>query len=125
MSSVNEKILAANEKFMDTFRSGDFAKLASFYTEDAKLLPPGSEMLVGRENVQNFWKGASEMGIKAVRLETSDVLESDQIAVENGRYTLTIQSDESTSVEEVGKYVVVWKFAEDWKLHVDIWNSDK
>jgi uncharacterized protein (TIGR02246 family) len=124
MSNVKEEILAANEKFMEAFRSGDFAKLASYYTENAKLLPPGSEMLVGKENIQNFWKGASEMGIKAVRIETLDVTSSDEIAVENGRYTLTIQPDENTNVEEVGKYVVVWKFADGWKLDVDIWNSD-
>jgi ketosteroid isomerase-like protein len=124
MSSIKEEILAANEKFMDTFRGGDFAKLASYYTENAKLLPPGSEMLIGQENIQNFWKGGSEMGIKAVKLETLEVIESDQIAVEDGRYTLTIQPDENTNVEEKGKYVVVWKFADGWKLHVDIWNSD-
>lgn len=124
MSGLKDEILAANEKFMDAFRSGDFAKLASFYTENAKLLPPGSEMLTGRESIQNFWKGASEMGIKAVKIETLDVTPSEEIAVENGRYTLTIQPDENTSVEEVGKYVVVWKFDDNWKLHVDVWNSD-
>jgi uncharacterized protein (TIGR02246 family) len=124
MSGVKEEILAANEKFMDAFRSSDFAKLASYYTENAKLLPPGSEMLIGKENIQNFWKGASEMGIKAVSIETLDVIPSDEIAVENGRYTLTIQPDENTNVEEVGKYVVVWKLDDGWKLDVDIWNSD-
>lgn len=124
MSDIKEEILAANEKFAATFRSGDFVKLASYYTEDAKLLPPGSDMLIGKESIQNFWKAASEMGIKAVKLETLDIIPSDAIAVENGRYTLTIQPDENTNVEEVGKYVVVWKSADGWKLHVDIWNSD-
>ena len=124
MSNLKEEITAANEKFVETFKSGDFAKLASYYTENAKLLPPGSELLTGKDSIQNFWKGASEMGIKAVKLETLDVLAADEIAVENGKYTLTIEPDENTSVEEVGKYVVVWKFADGWKLHVDIWNSD-
>lgn len=81
-------------------------------------------MLIGKEAIQNFWQGAAEMGVKAVKLETADVIPSDKIAVENGKYTLTIQPDENTEIEEIGKYAVVWKFSDGWKLHVDIWNSD-
>lgn len=38
MNNVKEKIITANEKFVDAFRDSDFAKLASYYTENAKLL---------------------------------------------------------------------------------------
>ena len=51
-----------NDSFVGAFNRGDFATLASMYTEDAYLLPPGSAMFKGRTNVQAFWTAASEAG---------------------------------------------------------------
>jgi ketosteroid isomerase-like protein len=39
------------------------------YTQDACILPPGAEMISGRENIKNFWKTAMDsMDVQAVKL---------------------------------------------------------
>ena len=73
---------------MNAFKRADAANLALLYTEDTKLLPPGSSMLTGREAVKSFQQGAMDMGIKEAKLETLDV-ESDGelLAYEIGKFT--------------------------------------
>jgi hypothetical protein len=47
MGDTLNAIKAANEKFMSAFKAGDAGAIAALYTEDAKLLPPNSELMTG------------------------------------------------------------------------------
>ncbi len=113
-----------NDAFEAAFNKGDFAALANMYTEDAYLLPPGSELAKGRSNVQTFWTKAGE-GVGDLKLTTLDVkpLGSDA-AREVGTFSLMTKGQQRQQV--VGKYVVVWqKVGSEWKLATDIWNTTK
>lgn len=117
-------IEAANRNFMEAFRQGDAAGVASCYTEQARILPPGSEMLQGRAAIQSFWQAVIKSGVTEAKLETLDVEGREAGLVrEIGQYVLTVQQGHET-VYSPGKYVVIWKQeAGNWKLDVDIWNS--
>ncbi len=113
-----------NDAFEAAFNKGDFAAIGQFYTEDAYLLPPGSEMVKGRTNIQAFWTSAGE-AMSDFKLTTLDVkpLGSDA-AREVGTFSLMTKGQQRQQM--TGKYVVVWqKVGSDWKLATDIWNSDK
>ena len=117
-------IQSLNDKFAAAFNAGDFAAVASHYTEDAVLLPPGAEMMKGRSAIQTFWKAAAE-GVSDLKLTATDVkpLGTDA-AREIGLFTLKIKGQQSQEV--AGKYVVVWqKVGSEWKLATDIWNTNK
>lgn len=125
MEDVKSLITSANRKFMDAFRRQDAAGIAALYTEDTKLLPPGFPMMTGKDAVQAFWQGAMEMGIKEAKLETVELESQGNLASEIGRFELTVQAEGIQSTTMSGKYVVVWKNQDnDWKLHIDIWNTD-
>jgi len=49
------EIEAANAKWMEFFNKGDFAGVASLYTEDATAFPPGSAMVKGRTAIGTMW----------------------------------------------------------------------
>ncbi len=118
-------IAAANLKFGEAVRQGNAAAVGVLYAEDAILLPPGSEMIKGRLGIQGFWQGGLNMGIKDAVLTTVDVSDFGRTAIEIGTYALKIQSEGQVSIEDHGKYVVVWKKGADgdWRLSVDIWNT--
>ena len=102
---------------------GDFSALRNVYTEQARILPPGSEMVKGRDQIQAFWQQAAKaMGITSVKLQTIDAELLGDTAVEIGRAELGAGNAKPPIVV---KYVVVWK-SEDgaWKWHVDIWNTN-
>jgi uncharacterized protein (TIGR02246 family) len=126
MAQVRQSIEEANVKLGDAVRAGDAAALAGLYTEDAKLLPPNSEMIQGREGVEAFWAGGIQMGIKDVVLTTVDIMGMGDMVCEIGKATVTLQPEEGEAMEDIGKYVVIWKKTADgtWKLHVDIWNTN-
>jgi ketosteroid isomerase-like protein len=100
----------------------NIAALDDVYTADARILPPGAEMVSGRENIKNFWKGAIEsMNVSAVKLETVDFQALGDTGIEIGRATLLFSGAPDVTV----KYVVVWKQEDGkWKWHIDIWNPN-
>jgi len=125
LAQVRQLIEEANVKFGDAVRSGDAAAIATFYTEDARLLPPNSEIIMGREGIEVFWGGGLQMGIKDAILTTVEVLDMGGMICEIGKYDITIQPEGQEAIKDNGKFVVIWKKAADgtWKLHVDIWNT--
>jgi len=126
IAQVRAAIEETNFKFCEAFRQGDAAAVASFYTEDATLLPPNSEMIRGRQEIEKLANTMMQMGVWDYILTIVDVFGSDDLAYEIGKYTVTIQPEgQEEPIEDMGKYVVVWKLQEDgsWKLHVDIWNT--
>ncbi len=124
MSETRKAIEQIIERWMAAFNSGDAAGVAALYTENARMMPPDDATYNGREGVQAVCQGAMDAGIKNCRLETVELEEYGETAVEIGKATLTIQTDGGDESTEFMKYVVVWKNdGGAWRLHIDIWNG--
>jgi uncharacterized protein (TIGR02246 family) len=117
-------IEAVNAKWTELFNKGDFAGVASLYTEDAVALPPGSAMVKGRTAIAAMWKGMADQ-VSDPKVTTLEVKRLGRFAVrEIGTFSLKTKG--ATPKEVTGKYVVVWeKVGKDWKLVTDIWNDGK
>ena len=108
------EIEAVNAKWVDFFNKGDFAGVASLYTEDATAFPPGAGMMKGRAAIEAMWKGAAEQVGDPKFIAAQEI----------GTFSLKMKG--STPQEVTGKYLVVWeKVGTDWKLSADIWNDGK
>jgi len=122
--SARVAIEVNSKQFIEAFNKGDAAAVANMYAIDARVLPPNSEIIEGRANIQKFWQGAMSSGLKLVSLETTHVETQGNIAVEVGRYTLTVPGAGGVTTTDKGKYVVVWKReGRSWRLAVDIYNT--
>lgn len=118
------RIEQANERFEQAFGRQDAAAMAALYSASGQLLPVGSGVVEGPEAIERFWQGVFDAGLTGVDLETADVFAGadGDTATEVGRYRLTAGGQES----DVGKYVVVWvRTPGGWKLHRDIWTTDR
>ena len=112
-----------NATFMQRFGDGDAAGVAGLYTKDSVLLPPGSDPLAGRDAVEGFWKAAMGMGVAGIALETDDVEDAGEVAVETCRYVLSVGDGQEI---DNGKYLVVWRQeGGEWSLHRDMWNTSR
>jgi uncharacterized protein (TIGR02246 family) len=118
------EIEAVNAKWVEFFNRGDFAGIASLYTEDAAAFPPGSAMVKGRAAIEAMWKGMAEQ-VADPKLTALDVKPLGASAArEIGTFSLKTKGPEPKEIS--GKYVVVWeKIGNDWKLAADIWNDGK
>ena len=118
------EIEAVNARWTEYFNKGDFAGIASLYTEDATAFPPGAAMVKGRAAIGEMWKAMAEK-VSDPKVTTLDVKPLGPSAVlEIG--TVSLKTKGPTPQEVTGKFVVVWeKVGADWKLAVDIWNDGK
>jgi uncharacterized protein (TIGR02246 family) len=121
---VRQAIEQANARFVEAFKAGDAATIASLYTETAKVLPPDATEVAGREAIQNLWQSWIDDGLKDLTLEAVDVEASGDLAYEIGLFTIQVPAENDAMATAGGNYVVVWKRdAGDWRLHVDTWND--
>ena len=113
-----------NAEFAAAFNKGDAAAVAAMYAEDAVVLPPGADMIRGRDAIRAFWAHMAEQAQDA-KLSTVDVKPlGPDAAREIGTFSLRTKGQQPQEVS--GKYVVVWqKAGNDWKLATDIWNGNK
>ena len=118
------EIEAVNAKWIELFNKGDFAGVASLYTEDAMAFPPGSAIVKGSAALELMWKDMAEK-VSDPKVTTIDVKPlGTSAAREIG--TLSLKTKGPTPQEVNGKYVVIWeKIGSEWKLAVDIWNDGK
>jgi len=97
--------------------------LNDIYTVDATILPPGADLIQGRDPIKRFWQQAIEgLGLKDAKLTSLNVQAAGDGAVEVGRAELTLSDGQTLA----GKYVVHWKQEDGrWKWHTDIWNMNQ
>ena len=124
MAQDKATIQSLNDQFTRAFNARDIAAVAAHYTEDATVLPPGAEMVLGRNAILTFWKSAADQ-IGDIKLTAVDVKPlGSNAAREIGTFSLRTKGAQSQQV--TGKYVVVWeKVGGEWKLATDIWNMNK
>lgn len=101
----------------------DTTALASLYTDDGMIWPPGSEPVKGKELIRDFWQSMMDIGIADIKME---VLETDSIQhtiIEMSRFLL-LGSD--LSKLDHGNRLMIWKQTESgWKLSKDIFCSNQ
>ncbi len=116
-------IAAANRQFIEAFRRGDAGGLAGLYMADGQLLPPHSDIIMGRDGIRAFWQRTLDLDLKAATLQTVEAQASDHFAVEVGKYTLVGADGQET---DAGKYIVIWRNdMGKWLLHRDISNTNR
>ncbi|QDA61005.1 YybH family protein [Hymenobacter jejuensis] len=121
IDTLLDEIRHANDQFENSFDRGDVVAIASLYTKEGSLLPPGSGPITGSEAIASFWKGGMDMGIKQVRLHSMEVESFGDTAIELGQYRLNGAEGQQM---DYGKYIVMWKKeGNDWKIQRDIWNT--
>lgn len=121
-TDVTNEIEQANKNFMALF-GNDAAALANLYSSTGQVLPTGSDVIEGTDDIATFWQGVFDSGLTAAVLETLEITELGDTAVEVGRYSLLTSDGQ---IADNGKYIVIWKKENGaWKLHRDIFNSSR
>ena len=117
---------AMDEQFMRNFAAKDAKQLTKdFYAEDAQLLPPHQESVVGRAAIEKTFETLIAGGLRDLILQTNKVEASGDLAYGVGIYKMTMPSAAGAEIHDEGKYVVVYRRqpADTWRAVADIFNS--
>ena len=103
------------------------ALVKAFYTRDAVLMPPNHPIVEGHADIQSFLQGLIDSGFTGIKLETTSVAGVGDLAYGRGRYTLSMAPAGGAPVQDVGKYIVVFRRPANgaWRAVADIFNSDQ
>lgn len=119
MSDLRSAVERAISQFTQGIATRDAGLLARCYHTQARLLPPNAGPVLGLDAIEQFWRGALDMGVESLQLESQDVEEYGDMALELGTYRLA-----APGATDTGKYLVVWKLENGaWKMSRDMWNS--
>ena len=121
-TDVRAAIAAATAQFIEAFGRQDAAACAHLYTERGATLPPGADILRGREAIQAAWQEVFDAGLTGFLVDSLEVESAGDLAYEMGRYAMFAGDD----LADEGKYLLVWKReGGEWRIHRDIVNSSR
>ena len=115
-------------RFRDAMIKGDTATMVSVYTSDAIVLPQGMPMARGRGEIAKGFAGMlAQAPVTKFEWQIVDVTMAGDHAIETGTYAMTMTPKAGKPIDDVGKYIAIWKKDADgsWKMVRDIFNSDK
>ena len=106
----------------------DLEKTLSYYAEDATMFPANAPIAMGKPSIRVAWTGLMAtpgFSLTWVPIK-AEVARSADMGYTFGTYSLMMNDPTGKSVNDRGKYVVVWKKQPDnsWKAVADIFNSD-
>ncbi len=106
--------------------AGHADSLALMYAENAVLMPPNMPPATGRAAIRETFAGMLAGGPTTVHLAVGSVVANGPIAIESGRYHMTMQPPApAPAMTDSGKYLVHWHRVDGaWRMAEDIWNSD-
>jgi ketosteroid isomerase-like protein len=127
LDHIKPAMQSTNDLFnREVFGKRNFAALDDIYTRGARILPPGSPMISGRDAIRKFWSDLVQSANATSAVLTSlDVMPAGEGAVEIGKAMLTVEPPGQSAAQMEVKYVVYWQQEDGrWKWHVDIWNQN-
>ncbi len=124
-AAARTAIEASNQQFMAHFNAGHGDSIATFYTENGRVMAPNMPVAVGRAAIAKDLGGFMAMKPTLV-LTTESVVANGPLAVELGTYSISMTPPGATaSMTDTGKYLVHWHMVGGkWMMAADIWNSD-
>lgn len=121
---VESQLRDQTQDFATSFNTGNYDHAARLFAADGVLMAPQYEGAYGEKQVERLLRQMGEAGYSDLRLETTRIDHSGDMAMELGRFSLLVRSADGTGVPERGKYVRVWRRLGAWLLMADCWNSN-
>jgi uncharacterized protein (TIGR02246 family) len=126
LESEKAALLIVAKAYQDAGTAMDVEKMVSFYTIDARLIPPGGEIVKGTDAIRKFMQEIIKLKNFQAKFETPEVEISTggDMGYSLAAAVLSFEDAEGKLISEDDRDFHVWKKADGvWKLAIDIWNS--
>ena len=118
--SLRDEIDQFNKHICERLLESDLEGVLDCFTDDARLLAPGSDMVRGKSSLREWWSAFMAMPLKSVSMTTDHlVLDEPERALEIGRYQMNFETPDGL-VSDNGKYSVLFRRGEDGKIRYEV-----
>ena len=122
-----DRIRELDDAWLEAAARRDLDGMVAIYAPEAHELQPGLPPIIGRDAIREFYLELIERLPRFQHTFSMDevtIAESGDLAIVRGTYRF-VPDDTVPDQVDVGKFVAVWVFyAGDWKLQINISNSD-
>lgn len=118
---VNSQIRESSQDFAMAFNTGNFDQAAAIFANDGVLITPRHAAAYGPSQIERLLRDLGEAGYTNLRLETTRVEHSGDMAMEIGCFTVSSRRQDGTILAERGSYVKVWRRLGAWLILGDCW----
>ena len=113
------------QDFCLAFNTGNYDQAALLFSPDGVLMSSNHVPVQTTKLIERALQHMSEEGYQDLRLETTRVENSGDIAMEIGRYRLTIHSPNGPARVDEGKYLTTWRRMGAWRILATCWSSNQ
>ena len=104
------------------FNSGDSTALAALYAADARSLPPSGAAVVGRNDIESYWRDDIGTGGTTTTLTPTDSMAQDDLVHVEGTYQ--VKGKDGAELAE-GQYQQLWtRNGDQWQVRREMWRID-
>ena len=119
---VESQLRDQSQDFAMFFNTGNYEHAAAMFATDGVLMTPLHETANGQKSVERLLRQMGEAGYSDLRLETTRIDYSGDMAMELGRFSTVMRKADGTKTPEHGKYVKVWRRLGAWLIIADCWS---
>lgn len=118
-----DQILKQSSAFSAAYMAGDYDAMVAIYTTDGKIMPNGTPIIEGHENIRARWVLPEGDQVAQHKSTPVEIRITGNTAYDFGYYEgETVKSNGERQTWK-GKYVIIWRKEENtWRMYVDIWN---
>jgi ketosteroid isomerase-like protein len=108
--------------FCTAFNTANFADCAELFLPEALLMIPDRDPFVGVKLIERSLRELADAGYCNLRLETSRVDASGDMAIEAGHYSAGIRTPNGGLAIARGKYLAGWRRLGVWRIAAHCWS---
>ena len=109
---VRQAVEAFVTKYLDVYNKKDAAGVASLYTEDGLLVPPGP-IVTGKQNIEKAWRAVFDAGRTGLRYDIHQVQAEGNIVWSVGQFTVMVPDESGVLQERQGNFANVYQWEGD------------
>jgi ketosteroid isomerase-like protein len=124
LAAMKRAVEERNRRFTEAHVVGslDSAAMVNIFTQDARVLPPNADPVIGRPAIEALTSLYMTFGITEFREETTVFYGNEDLLIDEGTYVMVYGED---NTRESGKYLNVWKMeGGEWKIFSNMWNTN-
>jgi uncharacterized protein (TIGR02246 family) len=120
---VESTIRGLTQDFCTSFNTGNHDQVAALFAGDGQLITSRHDPAQGPRAVERILREYSDSGYQDLRLETQRINHSGDMAIEIGRYVISLRQNDGRTVTEAGNFIHAWRRMGAWRMVAVCWSS--
>jgi ketosteroid isomerase-like protein len=123
-NAIAEELQKLNARWDEAFNTQQPSVVASFYDDEATVMPGGSAPLTGGKAILEFWRNLIGQGVIDHKIEIVETIVDTSLAMQRGSWSAAAVNAEGERQQFGGSLQLVFRRQNDgsWKTYTHIWN---